>query len=797
MLLPIAWLKKYINTDKSVREIADAITASGSHVESIMERDQGIQGVVVGQIEKIESHPNADRLVVCHVNVGDARQVIVTGATNVFEGAYVPVALDGAVLAGDFHIKTSDFRGVMSHGMLCSLEEMGFPISVIPKEFRDGIYIMEEGEPGQDFAKVLELDQEVIELEITPNRPDCLSILGMALETAASIGTELSRPKMSLKEESPSQIQDLVGGIEIQTDKASRFYGRVLEDIEIKPSPQWMQNDLMAAGVRPINNVVDLTNYVMLEVGQPLHAYDLDKLKDQRIVVKEAGEGEVFTTLDGVERTLSGEDIIIADGKETIGLAGIMGGLDSEVTEGTTRVLFEGAHFMKSQVRKTSKRLGLRTEASARFEKGLDPERAKLAVDRVCQLAEEIGCGKLVKGAIDKYPRPLKPWTIEASVDRINGLLGTEISGKDMEAMLNSLEIKTELTKEGVLVSQIPTNRQDLSLWQDIAEEVARLYNYHNIEPKPLAGELTRGGRGKERNMEGLAKEVLLMAGFSEFMTYSFMSPGAFDRLKLPEDSPLKRVVAIKNPLGEEYSVMRSTLLPNMLDVLQRNISYRIGSVYGYEFGNVFSLEKDEEALPKESLKLALGFYGQEDFYFLKEVITKICDQLGIQDLRFVKERDKALFHRGQCARIEAGGEDLGVFGQLHPKVAKSEDIRQRVFLGELDFSKMVALADLNKTYQPIAKYPTMERDLAVILDKDLEVQAILDLCQEFGGDLLEVVKIFDVYTGDQVEEGKKSVAFSLVFRAPDRTLVEEEVEELTQGIISKLEERFAGQLRK
>nr|WP_296155766.1 phenylalanine--tRNA ligase subunit beta [uncultured Peptoniphilus sp.] len=796
MLLPKSWLEKYVTLNGDTRAIADEITATGNHVESILLRSKDLSGIVVGKILEIKPHPNADKLVVCQVDIGSEVKQILTAAKNVFEGALVPVALDGAKLAGGMEIHDTEMRGLPSLGMMCSLEEVGMDGSVIPKSAKDGIHILESDvEPGTDYLELLELDKEVIELEITPNRPDCLSIRGMAVETAASTGSELSMKDPVVEETSDASMEEKFNGLHVETEFAPRFYLRMLTDVKVAPSPQWLQNDLMASGVRPINNIVDLTNYVMLEYGQPLHAYDMDSLKGPEIHVRLAKDGETMTTLDEVERSLTSDDIVICDESGIIGLAGVMGGAISGVSEGTHTVILEGANFEAGHIRKTSKRLGLRSEASTRFEKGLDPNTAKMAVDRVCELAVEIGAAKVAKGSLDHYPEELKPWTVDASVDRINGLLGTSISGEEMVRILESLLIETTLDGD-TLHATIPTVRGDLHIWEDLAEEVGRIYGFGNIEPLPLKGTLTRGGKSLYRQIEKKAQDVLLAAGFNEFMTYSFMGPSAFDRIRLPEGDPLRQAVKISNPLGEEYSIMRTTLLPNMLDIFVKNMSYKNPSAYGFEFGNVFAVDTDEEGLPKEFMKLAIGFYGEENFYYLKKTVETVLTRLGIDGLRFVQVQDFPLFHKGRQAEVYIHDDLIGIFGCVHPKAQDDLGLKQEVYLAELDFSKIVDYAKDNVTYKPIARFPSMERDLAFVVDKKLPAQDLLDYVEANGGEFLESVEVFDVYFGKGIEEGKKSIALKLAFRHKERTLKEKEIVSTVDDLIEGIETKFQAKLR-
>ncbi len=566
MLLPIKWLKDYVNINKKPIEIANKLSSTGSHVESINNFAEDIEKVVVGKIVEITKHPDADKLVVCKIDVGNETLQIVTGAPNVFEGAVVPVALDGSTLANDVHIKKGELRGVESNGMLCSLEELGYAQSVIPKEARDGIYIFSsDTKIGSDVKDILDLNDEVLDIEITPNRPDCLSIIGMSRETAATFDLPLIEPKIEFKNETEN-ITDFIGETVVETKKCSRFYTKVLTDVKIEDSPQWIKNYLMLAGVRPVNNIVDLTNFVMLEYGQPLHAYDLDKL-DGNIIVRDAKDGEIIKTLDEEERSLTAEDIVITDRPRILGVAGVMGGFDSEVTKDTKRVLLEGASFEKRSIRLTSKRLGLRTEASARFEKGVDITLPKIAVNRVAALAEEIGAAKIVGGNYDTLKEEPKEKEIKLRLEKANSLIGHEFTIEEIENILNRLMIETK-TVEGGLVAKVPPYRGDLEIEADLFEEVARLYGFENIEPKPLFGGLTKGDRPRFRNLEIKVKEILKAYGYSEFMSYSFISPSVFDKLNLEEGSDLLDFIKILNPLGEEYSVMRTTLISNMLEIL-------------------------------------------------------------------------------------------------------------------------------------------------------------------------------------------------------------------------------------
>lgn len=793
MFLPIKWLKDYIDIDLEIKQITDELSLTGSHVESIINRAEELSKVVVGKIEKIEQHPDADKLVICSVDVKDEILQIVTGAKNVFEGALVPVALSGAHLAGGVKIKNGKLRGVESNGMLCSLNELGYDQSVIAKEARDGIYIFDDSvEVGSSAIEALGLDGEVIEFEITPNRPDCLSIIGMARETSATfdLPLKLEEPKIKAEED---DIRDYFDEISIETENCNRFYAKVLKNVEIKQSPLWLQNHLVAAGVRPINNIVDLTNFVMLEYGQPLHAYDLDDLKTKKILVRQAKDGETLKTLDGEVRNLNSEDIVITDSENIIGLAGVMGGFDSEIKSTTKNVLLEGANFEKSFVRKTSKRLGLRSEASSRFEKGVDITASKLAVQRVCQLTEEIGFAKVIAGEFDIHPKKAEERVIKLRTQRVNKLIGKEFTTQEIAKILNRLFIETELS-EDELLAKIPTFRLDLEIEEDLIEEIARIYGYHNIEPKPLEGSLSVGGRSEIRNLERRVKNVLLSLGFNEFMTYSFVSPRNFDKLNLSSDDELRKVVKIINPLGEEYSIMRTTLTSNMMEVLSNNIHKGNQNVAGFEFGNTF-IPKENDELPKEVTKLSIGFYDVGDFYFLKEVLRKALWQIGIENFE-IKRAETEFLHPGISAEIFVEGESLGFFGEVHPLVLENYEIKKKCYVAEIDFYKLLDFAKENYTFKDIPKYPAVKRDLAFLLDDEITAAQIESVARENGSKLLEEFKVFDIYRSEALGSDKKSIAFSLIFRSSEKTLVESEVNEITEKITKAIESKFDATLR-
>lgn len=796
MLLPIKWLKDYINTEKDSRELADKLTLSGSHVESIIPLNKGIEKVQVGQITQINKHPDADKLLLTSVDIGSEELQIVTGATNISEGDFVPVAIVGAKLPGDITIEKTEFRGIDSYGMLCSLNELGYSDNVISKEMKEGILILDKEYPlGTDIVSVLGLDNEVIELEITPNRPDCLSIIGMAREAGAALNINIEEPKININNGADT-IEDYMNSIEVESSMCKRYYGRVVKDVRIKESPLWMQIRLMEAGVRPINNIVDITNFVMLEYGQPLHAFDLDKIDEGKIVVRQAKTNETFTTLDNIERKLDNEDLVITDGKNPIAIAGVMGGIDSEVTENTKTILIEGANFHEGSIRKTSKKLGLRTEASNRFEKGIDPNLCKIAVDRVCQLIEELQVGTIVNNNIDVYENVRKETTINLRPERANMLLGIDIDTCDMLDYLNRLGLKS--TFDGQEIKTIcPTYRLDLEREVDLIEEIGRLYGFHNIESKPLIGVLTRGERPYENIIIDKSNFVLMALGFNEVMTYSFISPKSYDKINTSEDSPLRNYIKLLNPLGEDYSIMRTTLIPEMLDLMSRNYNRGIKSSFVYEIGSVFiPKELPIVELPEEKKVLSIGFYGEEDFYFLKETIEKLLNKLGIKNIEYTRETNNPTFHPGRTAKIFVEDVELGFFGEVHVDVLENYEINDRIYLGHLNFDLIVELANLDIKYKPLPKYPSMTRDIALVVKEDIMVGQIENIILKHGEDLIEKIELFDIYTGGQIPEGMKSVAYSITYRSYERTLRENQINKIQESIIKDLEESLGGKLR-
>ena len=797
MLLPVKWLKDYVDINVDTKELSDLLTLSGSHVESIIDLDKGIKNVVVGHILKIKEHPNADKLCITIVDVGKEELQIVTGATNIKEGDYVPVALVGARLPNGVKIKKGKLRGENSFGMLCSLRELGISDNVVPKEMKDGIFILDgEYQIGLDIKEVLGLYGEVIEFEITPNRPDCLSIIGMARETSATINTKMKYPDIKIKNEE-GNISDYIKGVEIADEElCNRYYARVIKNVKIEPSPLWLQTRLMEAGVRPINNIVDITNYVMLEFGEPLHAFDLGKVVGNNIYVRKAVESENIKTIDGTVRELKPSDLIIADGERPIAIAGVMGGFDTEITDDTNIILLEAANFDDNSVRLTSKSLGLRTEASARFEKGIDSNLCEVACNRVCQLIEEINAGVVVGGVIDNYPNRQYPQKVQLRLDRVSKLLGVEIEKENIIGILNRLEFNV-YEKDDTLQVEVPTFRLDVEREVDLIEEIGRIYGLHNIPNKSLVGSLTRGEMPYNAIIKDKAIKILQGLGLNEVMTYSFISPKAYDKIKLNPNSIKRKSVKIINPLGEDYSVMRTTIIPNMMDLLSRNYNHGVKEAFAYEVGNIF-IPKNESTteLPLEKMTLTIGMYGDVDFYYIKGVIETLLKRLGMEDFRYLREENHPTFHPGRTANIIYNNKVLGVIGEVHPDVIENYEMEIPVYIGELDFDIIVKEANLINKYKPLPKYPSITRDLAVVLDKDIPVANIEDVIKKWGKGIVEEVKLFDVYEGEQIPEDKKSVAYSITYRSYEKTLKDEDVNVVHEKIIEEIEKTFEANLR-
>ena len=680
--------------------------------------------------------------------------------------------------------------------MLCSLSELGYKDSIIPTAYKDGIYLLkDEKELGKDFRDVLDLNGEVMEFEITPNRPDCQSIIGMARETAATFDKKLNLPKVEVKKQEDS-IANFIEDIEIDGDICNRYYGKVIKDVVIKDSPQWLQNRLMEAGIRPINNIVDITNYVMLEYGQPLHAFDLDKIEGRRIFVKKASEGDKIITLDEKERKLLDEDVVIGDENGILAIAGVMGGYDSEIREDTKTIFLESANFNRKMIRRTARRLNLRTDASARFEKWIDTNLVDLVALRACQLIEETESGKVVDGFIDKGSIKDEAKNICLRTSRVNNLLGVNFDTDQIKFYLTRLGLIT-VEKDGCIEVTVPTFRSDLLVEVDLIEEIGRLYGFHNIEKQPLIGAITRGERPFNRVVEMKIRDILLGVGYNEVMTYSFLSPKSYDKLLIDENSKLRDYIKLINPLGEDFSVMRTTLISNIMELLSRNYSKGTRECMVFEIGNIFTPVVGED-LPKESKKLTIGMYGDKDldFYFMKESLNIIFERLGISGIDYKVETNNKTFHPNRTASISLDDEYIGVVGEVEMDVIKSYGIKQRVYLAEIDLENIVAQTVLEKEYVELPKYPSTSRDIALVVDEDVLFGDIEKIVWKNNNGIIEEVRLFDIYSGDQIEDKKKSVAFSIVYRSSEGTLKDEEVNELQVRIIKDLEDKLNGRLR-
>ncbi len=800
MDLPLKWLREYVDIDCDVKTFMDEMTMAGQKVEGLADnvcnKAKAIKNVVVGRIEKIEKHPNADKLVVCMVNVGKEENIqIVTGAPNVFEGAYVPVALDGSVLANDVKIKKGKLRGVVSNGMMCSVEELGFTTHDFPDAPENGIYIFSsQPELGADVTEVMELTDDVIEFEITNNRPDCYSVLGLAREAAAAFRKPFRYPDIKVREEADGHSSDFVS-VEIKNPKlCPRYIGRVVKNVKVGPSPLWLRHRLTAAGVRPINNIVDITNYVMLEMGQPMHAFDIDTIDEGRIIVRNAYDGEEFTTLDGQKRILDSSMTVISDPNKAVAIGGVMGGENSKVSPNAAAILFESANFNGPNIRITAKKLGMRTDASAKYEKGLDPNTAYDAVNRAVQLVELLGCGEVVPGMVDCYPNKREPKEIPYSVENINKLIGFNLTEQDVAYYLGLVEVKTDGKK-----AIAPTFRPDLESEADLAEECARFYGYDRIETTLAAGTPTCGKKSPSQLIEDKVAEIMVALGYSEAMTFSFESPKVFDKLSIDKDSSLRKAVRITNPLGEDFSIMRTQTVNAMLNSLSTNYNRRNSSCFLFEQGRVYIPEEIPlKKLPNETAVLTVGLYGGgSDFYSIKGVVEELGRMLGFGGkLDFIPASDIPYMHPGRLAKVECCKKPLGYIGEVHPDTLKAYSIGTRAYIGVLDMSVLEELASFERTYRPLPKYPATERDIAIIVDDDVTVREIEDIIRQKGGRHLESVKLFDVYKGAQVGRNKKSAAYSIKFRAEDRTLTDDEVNGSIEKILSALKDGLGAELR-
>ena len=800
MNLSRKWLTDYVDvTEVNNKDYCDRMTDTGSKVEGFEVLASDIDNVVVGKITKISKHENSDHLQICMLDVGEENEIqIVTGAGNVFEGAVVPVAKAPAKLPGDIVIKAGKLRGVESNGMLCSIAELGLTTHDMPTAIENGIFILNELDEavnftlGMDIKEALMLSDDVVEFEITPNRPDCLSVIGLARESAASFDKELTVKAPVVKGANDGDKVENYVKVDIKSALCKRYAARVVKNIKIEPSPMWLRMRLRASGVRPINNIVDITNYVMLEYGQPMHAFDYKCLDGSHIIVREASENETFKSLDDIDHTLKSGMLVISDEQKAVALAGVMGGANSEITNDTKTVVFESANFDGPSVRVTSRALGMRTESSARFEKCLDEETVIPAIERACELVELLGAGDVVDGIIDVYPNPKKVREIPLNADRINAFLGTNISKEEMVRILTSLTFKVE--NDTVYV---PSYRDDVEGMQDVAEEIARIYGYNEIETTNVVASLTQGERTPRQAFDVKVKDTLCAMGMYEINTFSFISPKYYDKINLPSNDKRRKSVVISNPLGEDTSVMRTTSIPSILEVLNKNSNLKNEEAMLYEVATIYIPDEDIKNLPKEPKEIALGMYGSVDFYDLKGVIEGLFGACGIKDVSFVAEASDPTFHPGRCAKVYANdGTYLGIFGEIHPLVAQNYSFTKRVYVGCLDFEAMFDSREEEAKYKPLPKFPALTRDFSFVCEEALEVGTIESTIKKSGVKLLESVRLFDVYRGAQVGEGKKSVSFSVSLRASDRTLNDEEADSAVKKILKTLEKELGITLR-
>ena len=799
MLLSRRWLNEFVPVDAADKEFAEDMTLSGSKVEVTEVEGEEISNVVVGKVLEIVRHENSDHMWICQVAVGEGEPVqIVTGAQNVSQGDLVPVAKHNSTLPGGVHIKKGKLRGVESNGMLCSYKELGMTDNDWPSSVVDGIFILESDpdlkarglKPGDDIREVLGFNDHVVEFEITPNRPDCLSVIGLAREAAVTFGKPLALHDPVVKGGGPGVLSELLDVETPATDLCPRYTARMVRNVKIGPSPLWMRERLRASGVRPINNIVDITNYVMLEYGQPMHAFDYRYVKGGKIIVRRAENGEQLTTLDGNVRDLTDSMLVIADETRAVGLAGIMGGENSEIVEDTVDVVFESANFNGTCIRRTALALGMRTEASAKFEKGLDILNTLPAVNRACELVELLGAGEVVDGVIDILNFVPQPTKLALHADKINALLGTDVAPEEMRRILKSLDFGVD----GDEIT-VPSWRGDVAHYSDLAEEVARFTGYNNIPTTPMRGVTTQGGYSPEQVLERSLGTVCRSLGYDEIITYSFISPTYYDKIRWPEDDPRRKSLKIMNPLGEDTSIMRTTVLPSMLEILTRNYNYRNKTARLYELGRTY-FEK-EDGMADEPKVLSLGLYGpDESFFTLKGAVEALLGSIRAEQITFRAERNNPSYHPGRCAKVYAGEAEIGVLGQIHPLVAANYDVDTELYCAELSFDALVAAKGSDPEYVPLPKFPAVTRDIAVLVDTAVTVGDLEGCIQSAAKGLLKEVALFDIYNGANLPAGKKSVAFNLVLRSDERSLTAQEADDEVKVILDALEKGFGATLR-
>ena len=791
MKVPFNWLKDYVDVNIDAKELGDRLTLSGSALEEVITQGDEIKNIVTGKIVEITQHPDADKLKVCQVDIGTETIQIVTAATNMKEQDIVPVALHKSILADGTEIKKGKLRGVVSNGMFCSEEELG----IAGDEPVHGLMILPTDAPlGMDIKEYLNLNKSILDFDITSNRPDCLSMVGMARETAATLGTTYKIPNLNYEVKSNENINDKIK-VEVRDSLCRRYMARGVKNVKIMPSPGWMQERLLEAGVRPINNIVDITNFVMLEIGEPMHAFDARQIKSGKIVVERAKDDEIFVTLDEIERKLDSSFLCIKDNETSIGLAGIMGGLNSEIQEDTTEVIFEAANFDGTNIRVNSKKLNLRSESSARFEKDIDPNLAEIAINRACALICELGCGEVMEGTIDIYNSKKEEGHITVDSKWINKFLGTEISIEDMKKYLDSLELKTEINGDNLNIT-IPTFRIDIAIKEDIAEEVARIYGYDKIPTTIYSASTGREPKYKNEILRDLIVDAMVSSGLNQSISYSFISPKVFDKINLPEDSELRNVIKIKNPLGEDYSVMRTTTIHSMMESLGRNYSRNNDYARLFEIGKVYIPNEDETVIPTENNILTIGMYGNCDYLDLKGVVENALEKLGLSKVKFTRESDNPSYHPGKTAALMIGNKKVGVLGEVHPDVSENYGVDENCYLAELNLDLLFEYAKTDKKYKALPKFPAVTRDIALLVDDEILVQEIEDTIRRAGGNLVEKVELFDIYKGAQIPEGKKSIAYAIAYRDEKKTLTDNDVNKVHDKILRSLEHKLGATLR-
>ena len=795
MNLSRKWLNEFVDLPLSEvgdRDFAEAMSVSGSKVEVTEDLSLTMKNVKVGRVISIERHPDSDHMWVCRIDVGDGKPVqICTGAQNVKQGDLVPAALDGSVLPGGVEIKAKPLRGVPSDGMLCSFKELGATLHDFPYAIEDGILILQgDYKPGDDMAEKMGLDDHVVEFEITPNRPDCLCVIGLAREAAVTFGKQLRLHEPEVKAAAGGNVEDMAKVVIEDGDLCSRYTARMVRNVKIAPSPEWMAERIRNSGMRPINNIVDITNYVMLEYGQPMHAFDFSCVGNGEIHVRRARPGESIRTLDGTERELSTDMLCICDTEKPVAVAGVMGGENSEIVGDTDMILFESACFSGPSVRRTATALGMRTDASSRFEKGLDPANTLKAVNRACELIEMLGAGEVVEGVIDVLPEPLKKTTVLLEPDKVNALLGTDISEAEMRRILSDLGF----TFDGDVIN-VPSWRGDVEHYSDIAEEVARFYGYNEIPVKFTGSMSTCGGYTPEQQCEKDVGATLRALGLDEIITYSFISPTYYDKIRLPADSPCRDSLKILNPLGEDTSIMRTSILPSMLEILTRNYNFRNRIAYLYEIGRIYP--KRGDGLADEKKIVSIGLYDKSaDFFTIKSIVSTLAAEITGIEPTFEAETGNLSYHPGRCAKVFVGDECLGVFGQIHPVTAQNYGVDAEFYCAELSFDVLYANRKGIAVYKPLPKFPSVSRDIAVVCDRKLPVGKLLECIKENGGEFLKDCAVFDVYTGHHIAEDMKSVAISLTMRADDRTMTDSDSETTVASVLAALKDKFNAVIR-